>query len=392
MKKINYLLFILLSISFLFYACDKDDSGDNTDEMADDSGVDFGTESGTDESGTESGTDESTDGTTDDSTDEIALFCDGLITAPGDLLILNEGGFQANNASLSTLSDVQGGIYNDLVQLGDVAQSVTSYDNKLFVVVNNSGKIEVICEHAYESIATIEGLPSPRFMAIVNESKAYVSNFYSESISIVDLSDYTVTGSIDYPIENNGFGERNNIEVVNDMAYIVDADNYSIVRINTTTDELEQYIALLSAPRDMVKDAEGNLWVFAFDYDEFFSIVNPKIYKINTQSNTIEETWEISQPVGYTSTYLQLNETGDGFYLLLNDIYESNTSNFSLSLTADIPDNIFPYGFGVLDDKIFITDPIDYSQEGTLIEINANGSIINEYTVGVAPSKIYQLD
>lgn len=323
-----------------------------------------------------------------------SFLCDGLLTAPGDLLILNEGGFGVSNASLSTLSEVQSGIVQDLVgTLGDVAQSITFHNEKLYVVVNNSSKIEVFCQHAYEKLATIDSLPSPRFMAVVNDEKAYVSNFYSESISIVDLTSNTISGSIDYAIENNGFGERNNIEIVGNTAYIVDADNVSISRINTETDELAGFIGLNYTPRDMVKDADGNLWVFTFEYDANFAITDPKVFHINTSDNTIANTYDISFPVGYTSTYLQISETGDELYLLLDEVYETSISNFNLTQLADIPDSVFPYGFGVsADEKVYITDPVDYSQEGKLIEIDNSGTTVNEYPVGVAPSKIYFLD
>ena len=58
--------------------------------------------------------------------------------------------------------------------LGDVPNSMIINGYLAYIVVNNSGKIEVINRNSLESVATINGLISPRNMAVVNDNKAYV--------------------------------------------------------------------------------------------------------------------------------------------------------------------------------------------------------------------------
>lgn len=61
-----------------------------------------------------------------------------------------------------------------------------------YIVVNNSGKIEVCNPTNLLRVATITGFTSPRFIVPVSASKAYVSDYISNSISIVNLVNNTV--------------------------------------------------------------------------------------------------------------------------------------------------------------------------------------------------------
>ena len=116
--------------------------------------------------------------------------------------ILNEGNFQWGNASLSFYKYSDESITSDVFSdandrpLGDVGQSLCIYDNKLFIVVNNSGKVEVVNPDDCKSIATISGLTSPRYFLGINSSKAYVSDMGAGSVSVVDLNNYSKTTSI----------------------------------------------------------------------------------------------------------------------------------------------------------------------------------------------------
>jgi hypothetical protein len=126
---------------------------------------------------------------------------DSFLSGSG-VFILNEGNFNWGNGSLSFYSYDSAKIYNELFldingrPLGDVPNSMIINDYLAYIVVNNSGKIEVINRNSLESVATITGLISPRYMAIVNNSKAYVTSMYSDSVAIINLIDYSVSGYI----------------------------------------------------------------------------------------------------------------------------------------------------------------------------------------------------
>ena len=125
-----------------------------------------------------------------------------FLTGDG-VFIIDEGNFMGGNGSLSFYSYDSSKVYNDLFSevngrpLGDVPNSMEIYGDKAYIVVNNSGKIEIIKKNTLESVSTITGLISPRNIGFVNSSKAYVTSMYSDSLIIINLNDNSISGYID---------------------------------------------------------------------------------------------------------------------------------------------------------------------------------------------------
>jgi hypothetical protein len=71
-----------------------------------------------------------------------------------------------------------------------------SEETYAYIVVNNSGKIEVTNQATLVSVATITGLISPRNISFINDYKAYVSSLYSDSVAIINLTDNSISGYI----------------------------------------------------------------------------------------------------------------------------------------------------------------------------------------------------
>src|SRR5688500_3555288 len=76
------------------------------------------------------------------------------------IFVVNEGGFNAGNSSISFLNVITNVMTNNVFEsvngfpLGDVAQSMTLHKGKGYAVVNNSAKIEVVNATNFVSLAT----------------------------------------------------------------------------------------------------------------------------------------------------------------------------------------------------------------------------------------------
>ncbi len=124
------------------------------------------------------------------------------ISNRGGVYIINEGNFQFGNAKVSYYDFATGNVAEDLFQpanhaaLGDVCQSISSFNNKIYLVMNNSQKIVVVNPVTFMQSAVINGFGSPRYFLPVSNNKAYVTDLYADVISIVDLNTNSISGTI----------------------------------------------------------------------------------------------------------------------------------------------------------------------------------------------------
>ena len=110
------------------------------------------------------------------------------------VFVLNEGNFQYSNASLSFYDIQADTVCNNLfykvnnAPLGDVAESMTLVDGKLYIVVNNSNYIykvdanTMVCDTS--NPFKITDFYSPREIHFVAPDKAYVSDLMGTNLWI----------------------------------------------------------------------------------------------------------------------------------------------------------------------------------------------------------------
>ena len=180
---------------------------------------------------------------------------------PG-VFIINEGNYGGGNGSVSYFDFTELKVYDHLFQkandrvLGDVPQSMFIIDSLGFIVVNNSGKIEVVNMDNFRSVNTITGLTSPRYFLPVSESNAYVSDLYSGSITQVCLDDFTVTKIIKTEMSTEQM-----IKIGNEVFVANWMGGNKILVINPIIGEIIDSIEVIIEPNSMVMDKNQKLWV-----------------------------------------------------------------------------------------------------------------------------------
>ena len=132
-----------------------------------------------------------------------------------------------------------------------VSVGVSSYSNGYFVTnegnfgtgngsisfVTSEGTVENNVFASMHHVATIEGLSSPRYMAKVSGSKAYVTDWGINGVQVIDLTTNTVTSTIACGAGPEG------IAISNGFAYVCNVGAWgldsTVTIINTTTDAVE---------------------------------------------------------------------------------------------------------------------------------------------------------
>ncbi len=315
------------------------------------------------------------------------------------LLVLNEGSFQQDLASISHIDtetkQVTNNVFNQVNgrNLGDIGQSMSIVGDLMYIIVNNSQKIEVVNTNTLETIQTITGFASPRYFLSISNDKAYVSNLFGGKVDIVDLNNFSITDSFSMPCEaDTNFCWTEQMVFLNDKAFVASMKDAEILVINTTTDELEKRIKVGIDPNSLVLTSSGDLWVlcgggFAPPLQE-----NAALYRIDTDALEVAQSWQFDD-INETPDRLNISSDEQSLYYLNGGVYRFDVNDTELPTTPVVSSNDhFFYNLSMHPetDNLYLTDAIDFQQNGLLFEVDGQTyAFIDTFEVGVIPSKVY---
>lgn len=314
------------------------------------------------------------------------------------VFITNEGNYLSGNASLSFYDYSSRRVYNNIfmarngVPLGDVCQSMVIHNGLGYTVVNNSGKIEVIDVNTAESKGTISGFTSPRYIHFLNDDKAYVSDLYAKYISVVNPQTLKITGKIN--IDNHASAPL----VQHTTEQMVQYGNYlftncwsfdnKILVIDTENDKLLDSIEVPVQPASLVLDKNNKLWTLT---DGGFQ-GNPVGYeaaslvKIDAATLKIEATYHFN--MDDKPSRLCLNNSRDTLYYLNNGVWQMPVSKEFQSAKKIIPEKsrlFYALAIEPETSQIFVSDAIDYQQNGQIYIYSSGGEPVDSFKVGIIP-------
>lgn len=310
------------------------------------------------------------------------------------VFIVNEGNFNEGDGSIShfdpSTDEVKFNIFsqnNEEQPLGDVVQSMTIDGETGYIVVNNSNKVEVVNYETMESMATIEDVSLPRYMAVEGE-KGYLSEWVSFSetgrVSVINTSDYSVSKSI--PV---GFGAEY-LLIKNNMLYVSNSNENTVSVIDLTSETVTKTLAVSNSPKFIKEDANGKLWVIcAGGYNEDWSPANDgALVRIDPATNSVEKTLEFGANV---SGKMALNPSQDVIYYSMgNAIYAFDIASTSLPANPLITNEniIGTYGIGVnpTNGIIYVADNAGFQSNGLVYRFQPDGTFIDSFEAGRAPN------
>lgn len=318
--------------------------------------------------------------------EENADFAHGVV-------ILNEGAFGGGNASLSFINAenvLQNNVYQSVngSLLGDTGQSMYAEDDRIFIVLNGSGTVEVVNRYTLEKIGTIStGLSNPRYFLIEN-GKGFVTNWgdpanpSDDFVAVINLNNYSVETTI--PVAE---GPEKMVSE-NGKVYVAHAGGWNqgntVSVLSASQNTLLTSISVGDIPDSMVEE-NGQLYVLCGGIPAWTgNETSGSLYVINTSSDTVSNSYSfpgLQHPA-------HLDSADDRFYYTIgSDVYafESNFTSVPAAPLFSATEVTQIYGFTVEDNRIYIADAMDYASNGKLFVYNANGNLENNYNLGILP-------
>ncbi len=305
---------------------------------------------------------------------------------PG-VFILNEGIFQWGNGSIDFWIPGTKTVHHDIFQAvnkrptGDVVQNMSIRGSRAWIVVNNSGKIEIVDLRTFKSVKTLTGFTSPRYLLFLKNQKVYASDLYRPVIYVMDtlgnkLKEINLERTAEQLLEVNGI-----VWALNWSAF-GGYDNSGISLIHSANDTYIGYIELGKEPNSAVIDRAGFIWVLCSG--GYMHQQAPTLWKMDSKGNILFR-MEFDRPGDYP-THLQINKAGDTLFYLNRDVYALPVINPALpgKKIIEAGGRNF-YGFKVGKHFLMISDALNYQTRGKVYIFTRGGKSLDTLTAGIIP-------
>lgn len=317
------------------------------------------------------------------------------------VLITNEGNFNSGNASITFYDPVEQTVQEKIFEkannrpLGDVLQSMTIIQDKVYLVLNNSQKIEVVNLVDFTSIATIDNLVSPRYLTPIDERTAYVSDIFGAAISVIDLTTHREMAKIPFGSASEEMVKFGAEVFVAQPSLTINTKKSSnqVFVISIATQQVTDSIQVGYNPSEMVVDANNQIWVICNGERNFG---NPEklggLYRINPQSKEVEIVFPFSDsPVSFAPR-LVVNGAKDKLYFLKVDVFELGIEDNSFPVSPIIPANgrdIYGIGINPTNGNIYVGESGNFVQKGTVTIYTDQGVELSSFQAGVGVNGFY---
>jgi DNA-binding beta-propeller fold protein YncE len=338
----------------------------------------------------------------DDMHDKDKIAAQPTELAGEHLFILSEGLNNMNNSRLLVYSIGDGSINYDFFQqynkrkLGDTANDMKRYGNRLYIVVNVSSCLEIIDIATGKSLRQIPlfnnngAARQPRCIDF-DKNNAYVCSF-DGSLTRIDTANFEITGIVNCGRNPDGLCISNGkIYVSNSGGLDFPYYDHTVSVIDITTFRELKKIDVYSNPSHIEADSQGDVYLVARGN---YGSQNYLFQKINPQSDTLETTFDDLDALNFTiwndTAYLyNYNFAKKTFWVKLFDCKAEKL--ISDNFISDNTGLQTPYGISInkQNGDVYICDAKNHTVSGDVICFSKNGQIKYKITnCGLNPNKV----
>ena len=308
------------------------------------------------------------------------------------IFVSSEGNYGQGNGSISVFNNDQK--IQEILDIGDVVQSILIHENHLFVIVN--GNSEIKRYSISESGLKLPGITistqnsSPREMVILNKN-LYFTNWNSKDIKILNLTTYAITDQISV----DGLPEDITTDgiflyaSVPHLAMYDQGNGSSVIKIDPQTNEIIETYETGKGPQQIVIH-NNSLWISRTYYSEDWYQTYFGMTQIDLLTNEITK-----------------KEYGEGIFcggnvmVYDNQVYRTSLggiapidqNDLSINIALRIGDysskdsynNSNLYSCDIINNQILFGITNDYQSPDSVYIHNEKNESFKLYVVGAAP-------
>lgn len=319
----------------------------------------------------------------------------------GHILVVNEGPYQTGSGSITAYHRESGEVTGDLFQmvngrpLGNIVQSISAHNGRYYIVVNNANRVEVVDQVTFASVGSFENVSFPASFQGFDEKKGYLS-CWDGTVKVLDLEDFTVTGSIAVGAGPEKMLLSHELWVLNTGGFGVDS---TISIIDTGADTVKKTLVTGHVPSGIVSDAEGKVWVLCSGrgWNGFPAPEDTpgRLIRFHDYDHSVMKEFEFSSSSLHPDLLVIDHQNGILFYNHPQGIFSVSTGSTTLPEEPLVARSSMLYGIGFdpVSKMLLGADAGDYVQDGWVYFYRpADGSPMDTIQAGIIPNGFWTGD
>lgn len=333
------------------------------------------------------------------------LACKKVVDKPADLLegviphkgvfVINEGGFGYNNASLSYINFDTDEVSNQVYEarngetVGDVFQSMIIVNEVAYLAVDNSDKLLVVQVETLEKIRAVTSVNGPRYLVYDEVNNLlWVSQYHAVNVVGISLSDFSIKHQINLPdyVVSGAVLPSGSDEMIleGNKLYVSNFRRPYAYVINTTTAELVDSFYVGYGVNNLMLHEQA-IWAAGSGDAGLNEMATLSVYSIgNLNQLYIETSTQGFADLAWNPIKKEVMvQHGNSILAFAPETYKSHTL-----ITATQGQNFYGMNVNQLNGDVWLTDALDYQQNGAVLKYNKDGELQNDYEVGLIPNNL----
>jgi YVTN family beta-propeller protein len=309
--------------------------------------------------------------------------------------VLNQGNYGQGNSTLTAYYPDSNRAVTDVFKLansrslGDLGNDIAISGNYAYMVINNSDKIEVMDPTTALSAGTVyfpSGTSPYRIAFYTPGNVAYVTDLYTNSVSVVNLSANTVISQDTITVGANPYG----IAYANSQIFVANSGygaGNSVSIIDASSRKVVKTITVGAGPTEVEPDGAGNIWVACPGQPGTYG----SIYIINSATDSVVDSINTGMQIpAFTGHTLAIDTQNGAAYLIADSsVVKLDVSTRQIADKNLIRGSFYAISVDEATGNIYVTDAKDYKTNGVVYVYTSGGQYTNKsFAAGINPDGI----